>query len=85
MRAPVHLSHNRRNLIARMTSDGDAAMIERIGIQALCVLGIVWVYFLVKYLIGWQFPAILDTAMVVVGVAAGIGVFLWLTKHSKRL
>ena len=60
-------------------------MIERIGVQALCVLGIVWVYFLAKYLLGVQFPAVLDTAMIVVGIASGIGVFLWLTKNSKRL
>lgn len=60
-------------------------MIERIGVQALCVLGIVWIYFLVKYLIGVQFPAALDTAMIVVGIASGIGVVLWLTKNSKRL
>jgi hypothetical protein len=60
-------------------------MIERIGIQALCVLGVVWVYYLVKYFTGVQFPAVLDTIMLVVGIAAGIGTFLWLTKHSRRL
>ena len=60
-------------------------MIERVGIQALCVLGLVWIYFLVKYLIGVQFPAALDAAMIVVGIASGIGVFVWLTKNSKRL
>lgn len=60
-------------------------MIERIGIQALCVLGVVWVYYLVKYFTGVQFPAVLDTIMLVVGIAAGIGTFLWLMKHSRRL
>ena len=60
-------------------------MIERIGIQALCVLIVVWVYFLVKYFTGLQFPLLLDTVMLVIGIAAGIGVFLWLTKHSRRL
>lgn len=60
-------------------------MIERIGIQALCVLIVVWVYFLVKYFTGLQFPVLLDTVMLVVGIASGIGVFLWLTKHSRRL
>ena len=60
-------------------------MIEKIGIQALCVLAVVWVYFLVKYLVGVQFPVWLDTAMIVVGIASGIGTFVWLTKNSKRL
>ena len=60
-------------------------MIERIGIQALCVLIVVWVYFLVKYFTGLQFPVLLDTVMLVIGIASGIGVFLWLTKHSRRL
>ena len=60
-------------------------MMERIGIQALCVLIVVWVYFLVKYFTGLQFPALLDTVMLVVGIASGIGVFIWLTKHSQRL
>lgn len=60
-------------------------MIERIGIQALCVLIVVWVYFLVKYFTGIQFPVLLDTVMLVIGIASGIGVFLWLTKHSRRL
>ncbi len=60
-------------------------MIERIGIQALCALIVVWVYFVVKYFTGLQFPVLLDTAMLVIGIASGIGVFLWLTKHSRRL
>jgi nicotinamide riboside transporter PnuC len=60
-------------------------MMERIGIQALCVLIVVWVYFLVKYFTGLQFPVLLDTVMLVIGIASGIGVFLWLTKHSQRL
>ncbi len=60
-------------------------MIERIGIQALCALIVVWVYFVVKYFTGLQFPMLLDTAMLVLGIASGIGVFLWLTKHSRRL
>lgn len=60
-------------------------MIERIGIQALCVLAVVWAYFLVKYLVGVQFPAWLDTAMIVVGIASGIGTVVWLMKNSKRI
>ena len=60
-------------------------MIERIGIQALCALIVIWVYFVVKYFTGLQFPMLLDTAMLVIGIASGIGVFLWLTKHSRRL
>lgn len=57
--------------------------IERVGMQALCVLAVIWIYFLVKYFSGWQFPALLDTAMLIVGIAAGIGVFLWLARQSK--
>lgn len=60
-------------------------MIERIGIQALCVLIVVWVYFMVKYFTGLQFPMVLDTAMLIIAIAAGIGVFVWLTKQSRRL
>ena len=59
--------------------------LERVGVQALCVLAIVWLYFLIKYFSGWQPPALLDTAMLIVGIAAGIGVFLWLTRHSLKL
>jgi hypothetical protein len=58
---------------------------EKFGIQALCVLIVVWVYFLVKYFTGLQFPVLLDTVMLVIGIASGIGVFVWLTKHSQRL
>lgn len=57
--------------------------IERVGLQALGVLAIVWIYFLVRYFSGWHFPALLDTAMLIVGIAAGIGVFLWLARQSK--
>lgn len=60
-------------------------MIEKIGIQALCVLGIVWIYFLVKYLGGWQLPAVLDTAMIVIGIASGIGTGLWLWRSSRNI
>lgn len=58
---------------------------EKFGIQALCVLIVVWVYFLVKYFTGLQFPVLLDTVILVIGIASGIGVFVWLTKHSQRL
>ncbi len=59
--------------------------LERIGIQALGVLAVVWVYFLIKYFSGWQSPATLDTVMIVIGIASGIGVFLWLGRHSLKL
>lgn len=58
---------------------------EKVGIQALVVLGIVWVYFLVTYFTGLRVPELLNTAMIIIGIAAGIGVFLWLTRHSRRL
>ena len=58
---------------------------EKVGIQALVVLGIVWIYFLVQYFTGMHVPALLNTAMIVIGVAAGIAVFLWLSRHSRRL
>lgn len=59
--------------------------LERVGIQALCALAVVWLYFLFKYFSGWQPPAVLDTVMLIVGIASGIGVVLWLTRHSLRL
>ena len=59
--------------------------LERVGIQALGVLAVVWLYFLVKYFSGWKPPAPLDIAMVILGIASGLGVFLWLTRHSLKL
>jgi hypothetical protein len=59
--------------------------VEKVGIQALVVLAIVWIYFLVKYFTGLHVPELLNTAMIIIGVAAGIGVFLWLSRHSRRL
>jgi hypothetical protein len=65
-----------------MKADGG---LERVGIQALGVLAIVWIYFLIKYFSGWQSPAALDIVMVIIGIASGIGVFLWLGRHSLKL
>jgi hypothetical protein len=58
---------------------------EKVGAQALWVLLVVWLYFMVKYFTGMHVPELLNTAMIVIGVAAGIGVFLWLSRHSRRL
>lgn len=60
-------------------------MIERIGIQALCVLIVVWVYFLVQYFTPLRPPDWLNTIMIIVGIASGVGVFLWLSRQSRRL
>jgi hypothetical protein len=59
--------------------------LERVGIQALCALVVVWLYFLFKYFSGWQPPVALDTVMLIVGIASGIGVLLWLTRHSLKI
>lgn len=58
---------------------------EKVGVQACCVLLVVWIYFMVKYFTGLQLPGPLDTALIIVGLAAGIGVFLWLARSSRRL
>lgn len=60
-------------------------LMEKFGVQALCILLVVWIYFMVKYFTGMQVPALLNTAMLVIGIAAGIAVFLWLSRHSRRL
>ena len=33
-----------------------------------------WAYFLAKYFLGLHLPELLNTAMIIIGVAAGIGV-----------
>jgi len=64
---------------------GSWAVIERIGIQALCVLIIVWVYFIVQYVTPLRPPQLLNTIMIVVGIASGIGVVLWLSRNAKSV
>jgi hypothetical protein len=59
--------------------------IEKIGVVSLWVLLAVWVIFLVKYALGLPLPEIVNTALIVVGVAAGIGVFAWLARHARLL
>ena len=58
---------------------------ERVGVVSLWVLLAVWVVFLVKYALGLHLPDVVNTALVVVGVAAGIGVFAWLARHARLL
>ena len=58
---------------------------EKVGVQALWVLLVVWGYFLAKSFLGLRAPEPVNTAMIIIGVAAGIGVFIWLTRHSRRL
>jgi hypothetical protein len=60
-------------------------MIERIGTQALWVLLVVWGYFIAKYFLRFTVPALFDAATIIVGIASGIAVFLWLLRQSKRL
>lgn len=60
-------------------------MIERIGTQALWILLVVWIYFIAKYLLRFSVPAALDTAAIIVGIASGIAVALWLIRQSKTL
>ncbi len=59
-------------------------MIERFGVQSLVVLTIVWFYFLLRYFIGFQVHSAVDFVMVVLGIVAVIGLFLWLTRHSFK-
>ena len=58
---------------------------ERVGVVSLWVLLAVWVVFLVKYALGLHLPEVVNTALIVVGVAAGIGVFAWLARHARLL
>ena len=60
-------------------------MIERIGTQALWVLLVVWVYFIAKYFLRFSPPAALDAVAIIVGIASGIAVALWLFRQSKAL
>jgi hypothetical protein len=59
--------------------------VEKVGVQALWVLLVVWLYFLAKYFLNLRVPALLNTAIIIVGVAAAIGVFIWLTRQSRHL
>jgi hypothetical protein len=60
-------------------------MIEKVGIQALWILLVVWIYFIAKYFLSFDVPALLDTVLIIVGIASGIAVFLWLFRQSKSL
>ena len=60
-------------------------MIERIGIQALWVLLVVWIYFVAKYLLSFSVPAALDAAAIIIGIASGLAVALWLTRQPWKL
>jgi hypothetical protein len=59
--------------------------IEKIRVVSLWVLLAVWVVFLVKYALGLHLPDAVNMALIVVGVAAGIGVFAWLARHTRLL
>ncbi len=58
---------------------------ERVGLQALWVLLVVWVYFIAKYFLHFSPPAALDAAAIIIGIASGIAVALWLFRQSKTL
>ena len=58
---------------------------ERVGVQALWILLVVWIYFMVRYFTGLRLPALLDTGMIILGIAAGIGVALWLFRQSRNV
>jgi hypothetical protein len=58
---------------------------EQVGKQALWVLLVVWLYFIVRYFTGLRLPPALDAVMVILGIAAGIGVFLWLWRGSRNV
>ena len=60
-------------------------MIEKVGVQALWILLVVWIYFIAKYFLRFTVPALLNTAMIIVGIASGIAVALWLFRQSKRV
>ena len=60
-------------------------MIEKVGVQALWILLVVWLYFVAKYFLGFGVPALLDTALIIVAIAAGIAVFIWLMRRPWKL
>jgi hypothetical protein len=60
-------------------------MIDKVGVQALWILLVVWIYFVAKYFLRFSVPAVLDAVAIIVGIASGIGVFLWLFRQSKSL
>jgi hypothetical protein len=60
-------------------------MIEKIGVQALWILLVVWIYFIAKYFLRFTVHPFLDAAAIIIGIASGIGVFLWLLRQSKSL
>ena len=60
-------------------------MIEKVGVQALWILLVVWIYFIAKYFLRFTVHPLLDAAAIIVGNASGIGVFLWLFRQSKSL
>ena len=60
-------------------------MIEKVGVQALWILLGVWIYFIAKYFLNFAAPPLLDAALIILGIASGIAVFLWLLRQSKSL
>jgi hypothetical protein len=66
-------------------TDSWAVMIEKVGVQALWILLVVWVYFIAKYFLRFTVHPVLDAVLIIAGIASGIGVFLWLFRQSKSL
>jgi hypothetical protein len=60
-------------------------MIEKVGAQALWILLVVWIYFVAKYFLHFNVPALVDAVAVIVAIASGIAVFLWLMRQPWKL
>ena len=60
-------------------------MIEKVGVQALWILLGAWIYFVAKYFLRFSVPAALDAAIIIIAIASGIAVLLWLLRQSKSL
>ncbi len=60
-------------------------MIDKVGVQALWILLVVWIYFVAKYFLRFSVPTVLDAAMIIIAIASGIAVFLWLMRQPWKL
>ena len=60
-------------------------MIDKVGIQALWILLVVWIYFVAKYFLRFSVPAPIDAVAVIIAIASGIAVLLWLLRRPWKL
>ena len=60
-------------------------MIDKVGVQALWILLFVWIYFVAKYFLHFTVHPFLDAAAIIIAIASGIAVFLWLLRQPWKL